>query len=131
MRATKAMKSMRRMKKAKRVSVIAKGKRARSTVFNGTKEKTRTGLTKAMLIKNKNGSFPRGSQSAEHQRLRRMWREDCSGQGPVRENEGTPAVNVWVERETSCLLFPPWLGHEVDKLVAKAGAGTEVFRDLS
>merc|ERR1712241_729537 len=64
MRATKAMKSMRRMKKAKRVSVIAKGKRARSAVFHGTKEKTRTGLTKASLIKNKSGRIVSKAASA-------------------------------------------------------------------
>ena len=32
---------------AKKVSVVAKGKRARSVVFSGNKEKTSTGLTKA------------------------------------------------------------------------------------
>merc|ERR1712187_568444 len=64
MGATKAMKSMRRMKKAKRVSVIAKGKRSRMSVFNGTKEKTYTGLTKAMLIKNKNGRIVSKKASA-------------------------------------------------------------------
>merc|ERR1712151_1334895 len=55
MKAKKAMKTMKAMKvmKAKRVSVIAKGKRARAAVFNGRKQKTQTGLTKASLIKNK------------------------------------------------------------------------------
>merc|ERR1719476_47067 len=48
-----AMKSMRRMKK--RVSIIAKGKRAKSSVFRGTKSKTVGGLTKADLVRNKNG----------------------------------------------------------------------------
>merc|ERR1719282_2277567 len=63
MRAMKAMKSMRSMKK-KRVSVIAKGKRARTSVFNGNKEKTQTGLTKAMLQKNKDGKIVSKKQSA-------------------------------------------------------------------
>merc|ERR1712079_110072 len=48
---------MRRMKKAKKVRVIAKGKMARAVVFRGTKEKTRTGLTKTMLVKNKAGKI--------------------------------------------------------------------------
>merc|ERR1711997_25675 len=56
----KAMKVM----KAKRVSVIAKGKRARASVFHGTKEKTRTGLTKASLIKNKSGRIVSKAASA-------------------------------------------------------------------
>merc|ERR1712094_141220 len=51
-----AMKAMRAMKK-KAVSKIAKGTRARSVVFRGTKEKTATGLTKSDLIKNKNGKI--------------------------------------------------------------------------
>merc|ERR1719276_667487 len=63
MRAMKAMKSMRSMKK-KRVSVIAKGKRARASVFNGNKEKTQTGLTKAMLQKNKDGKIVSKKRSA-------------------------------------------------------------------
>merc|ERR1719373_433195 len=55
---------MRRMKKAKKVSVIAKGKLARSTVFRGTKEKTKTGLDKSMLMKNKNGKIVSKKASA-------------------------------------------------------------------
>merc|ERR1719245_850527 len=61
----KAMKSaMRRMKKAKKVSVIAKGKMARASVFRGTKEKTYTGLTKTMLVKSKTGKIVSKKASA-------------------------------------------------------------------
>merc|ERR1712187_835097 len=63
------MGSMRRMKKAKRVSVIAKGKRARATVFHGTKEKTQSGMTKAMLIKNKNGRIVSKKASAHAKKV--------------------------------------------------------------
>nr|AFY23232.1 dinoflagellate viral nucleoprotein DVNP.2 [Hematodinium sp. SG-2012] len=42
-------------KKAKRVSKVAQGKRAKSSVFRGTKEKTSGGLTKSGLVKNKRG----------------------------------------------------------------------------
>merc|ERR1719230_294651 len=49
----KAMKAM----KAKKVSVIAKGKRARSVVFHGNKEKTATGLKKTDLMKSKTGKI--------------------------------------------------------------------------
>merc|ERR1719221_1789113 len=42
-------------KKAMKVSKIAKGKRAKSSVFRGSKEKTVGGLTKANLVKNKGG----------------------------------------------------------------------------
>merc|ERR1711862_439321 len=43
--------------KAKRVSVIAKGKRAKSVVFRGSKTKTSGGLSKANLTKSKTGKI--------------------------------------------------------------------------
>merc|ERR1719183_410860 len=49
------MKGMRR--KAMKKSVIAKGKRAKSSVFRGTKAKTASGLTKALLTKSKTGKI--------------------------------------------------------------------------
>ena len=53
MAATTAMKTM----KAKRVSVIAKGRLAKAVVFRGSKEKTSTGLKKADLMKTKTGKI--------------------------------------------------------------------------
>nr|AFY23225.1 dinoflagellate viral nucleoprotein DVNP.8 [Hematodinium sp. SG-2012] len=60
MKAKKAKKSGKSLgkgmkKKAKRVSKVARGKRAKSSVFRGTKEKTGGGLTKSGLVKNKVG----------------------------------------------------------------------------
>merc|ERR1712241_432061 len=52
------------MGKAKKVSVIAKGKRARASVFRGTKEKTQGGMTKAKLAKNKRGKIVSKAASA-------------------------------------------------------------------
>merc|ERR1712064_226609 len=49
------MKSMK--KKAMRKSVIAMGKRAKSSVFRGTKNKTSGGLKKSDLKKNKAGKI--------------------------------------------------------------------------
>merc|ERR1712066_352406 len=51
------MKAMKKVMKAKRVSVIAKGKNARAVVFRGSKAKTATGMTKDKLMKNKNGKI--------------------------------------------------------------------------
>merc|ERR1719377_27017 len=51
-------------RKAMKVSKIAKGKRARASVFSGRKEKTQTGLTKASLVKNKNGKIVSRKASA-------------------------------------------------------------------
>ena len=48
-----AMKAM----KKKAVSKIATGKRAKSVVFRGTKEKTSGGLAKSQLMKNKRGKI--------------------------------------------------------------------------
>ena len=48
-----AMKAM----KKKAVSKIATGKRAKSVVFRGTKEKTSGGLAKTQLMKNKRGKI--------------------------------------------------------------------------
>merc|ERR1719183_1117364 len=63
------MKGMKAMKggmkrKAMKVSKIAKGKHARAVVFAGRKEKTKTGLTKAALTKNKNGKIVSRKASA-------------------------------------------------------------------
>merc|ERR1740120_208407 len=52
------------MKKVMKVSKIAKGKRARSAVFDGRKEKTQSGLTKAQLMKNKSGRIVSKASSA-------------------------------------------------------------------
>ena len=60
----KAMRAAKAMKAMKRVSMIAKGKRARKSVFRGTKAKTYTGMTKANLMKNKNGRIVSKKASA-------------------------------------------------------------------
>eukprot|EP00405_Crypthecodinium_cohnii_P002889 CAMPEP_0194750482 /NCGR_PEP_ID=MMETSP0323_2-20130528/4543_1 /TAXON_ID=2866 ORGANISM="Crypthecodinium cohnii, Strain Seligo" /NCGR_SAMPLE_ID=MMETSP0323_2 /ASSEMBLY_ACC=CAM_ASM_000346 /LENGTH=125 /DNA_ID=CAMNT_0039666247 /DNA_START=118 /DNA_END=495 /DNA_ORIENTATION=+ len=74
MKAMKAMKTMKTMKaasgmkkamkKAMKVSVIAKGPLAKSRVFKGKKEKTVGGLTKDKLTKNKFGKVVSKSASA-------------------------------------------------------------------
>merc|ERR1712032_225253 len=56
----KAMKVM----KAKKVSKIAKGKNMRAVVFSGSKEKTKTGLTKSDLIRSKSGKIVSRKASA-------------------------------------------------------------------
>merc|ERR1719411_1182124 len=64
-KAMKAMKkAMKPMKKAMKKSSIAKGKRAKSSVFGGTKAKTSGGLTKDKLIKNKAGKVVSKAMSA-------------------------------------------------------------------
>merc|ERR1712050_821040 len=81
MKAKAAMGGVKVMK-AKRVSVIAKGKRARASVFNGTKVKTYTGLTKANLIKNKRGKIVSKAASARAKKAfassgAKAWIEAC------------------------------------------------------
>merc|ERR1712238_448385 len=47
-----------------KVSKVAQGKRAKSTVFRGSKEKTSGGLTKDKLTKNKKGKVVSKASSA-------------------------------------------------------------------
>merc|ERR1712242_119287 len=63
---TTSMKAMKGMKvmKAKRVSVIAKGKMAKAVVFRGSKVKTSGGLTKDKLVRNKSGKIVSKAASA-------------------------------------------------------------------
>merc|ERR1719444_432540 len=77
----KAMKkaAMKRTMKAKKVSKIAKGKRARSSVFHGTKAKTMSGLTKADITKNNNGKLvSKKASAAAKKKVRPEW---CEGLG--------------------------------------------------
>merc|ERR1712211_3 len=57
-------KAMKRVMKAKKVSKVAKGKRARASVLSGKKEKTMSGLTKDALKKNKAGKIVSKKASA-------------------------------------------------------------------
>ena len=56
----KAMKAMKAMKK----SVIAKGKRAKASVFRGTKLKTQSGIFKKDLMRNSQGKIVSRKASA-------------------------------------------------------------------
>merc|ERR1719365_235491 len=61
----KSMKAKKTMKKrAMKKSIIAKGKRAKSSVFRGTKVKTSSGLKKSDLVKNKRGKVVSKKKSA-------------------------------------------------------------------
>merc|ERR1712157_570460 len=62
--AMKAMKPAMKAMKAKKVSKIAKGKRARAVVFAGNKEKTSGGMTKDQLVKSKTGRIVSKKASA-------------------------------------------------------------------
>merc|ERR1719450_944927 len=54
--------------KAKKASVVAKGSRARFSVFSGSKKKTSSGLTKDKLMKNKSGKIVTKASSAAGKR---------------------------------------------------------------
>merc|ERR1719356_1891564 len=72
---------MKAMKKAKKVSIIARGSRAKSSVFSGRKQKTSGGVTKEGLIKNKNGRVVSKKQSARAKRAYaktvKPWADAC------------------------------------------------------
>merc|ERR1719158_529173 len=61
--ALKAMKTM-KVRKAKRVTKVASGKLAKAQVFRGRKEKTKSGLTRDMLMRNKRGKIVSKRKSA-------------------------------------------------------------------
>merc|ERR1719347_2308118 len=63
MKKKSAMKSMKK-KKAMKVSKIARGRGAKARVFNGSKEKTTSGLKKSDLTRNKNGKVVSKKSSA-------------------------------------------------------------------
>merc|ERR1711904_677484 len=74
MKAMKAMKAMAAMKgmkamKAMKKSKIAKGERAKASVFKGTKVKTTGGLTKSDLVKSKSGKIVSKKQQAKGKAL--------------------------------------------------------------
>merc|ERR1719343_1288254 len=79
MKMAMAMKmSMKR--KAMKKSVIAKGKRGKSSVFKGTKVKTVGGLKKADLMKNKNGKVVSKKSNAAGKKAFKMikgWNAAC------------------------------------------------------
>ena len=64
MKASSAMKAMKKLMKSKRVSVVARGHGAKSRVFKGKKEKTSGGLTKDKLTLNKHGKVVSKARSA-------------------------------------------------------------------
>merc|ERR1711985_205769 len=94
---------MRAMKK-KAVSKIAKGRFAKSVVFRGTKAKTRSGLTKSDLVKNKRGKIVTKKQHAKGKALfathAKAWvsavqkaRKALGLKGFVAIKKGTPLYN--------------------------------------
>merc|ERR1719449_411405 len=66
--------------KAKRVSVIAKGTRAKASVFAGHKQKTLSGLSKSALMKNKAGKIVTKAQHAAGKKSYKnvsAWTKSC------------------------------------------------------
>merc|ERR1719190_94387 len=72
---------MKKAMKAKRVSIVAHGARAKSSVFSGRKEKTSGGVTKAGLVKNKSGKVVSKKMSAQgkkvYARTIKAWADAC------------------------------------------------------
>ena len=95
--ARKTAKKTTKKKKAKRVSKIAKGKRAKSSVFRGTKTKTSGGLTKDKLIKNKNGKVVSKAASASSKKRyaksgASAWAKACSAARSALKIKGFCAI---------------------------------------
>merc|ERR1719321_990207 len=98
MKAMKAKTSMKAMKtkKAKRVSKIATGPRAKVAVFLGRKEKTKGGLTREMLMRNKRGKIVSKRSSAagkKHYGNIKAWTEACVKARSTLNLKGFVAIN--------------------------------------
>merc|ERR1719273_430339 len=90
--------TMKAMKKAKKVSVIARGKLAKVAVFNGRKAKTVGGLTKDALIKSKGGKIVGKAASARAKKAfaqspLKKWCEACKTARKALKITGFCAVN--------------------------------------
>merc|ERR1740130_1437785 len=95
-RTMKATKARKVMKKAKRVTKIARGRFARSLVLRGKKEKTVGGLTREMLIKNKRGKVVSKRASANGKRSYKRiesWVEACMAARDSLKVQGFVAIN--------------------------------------
>merc|ERR1712032_220412 len=102
------------MKKAMK-SQVAKGKRAKSSVFRGTKAKTSGGLTKDMLMKNKKGKVvsKKASAAAWPERLRRCRRQVRTGPGAVCQGQVSLPGLRWGRPDLPCyswLFTEAWPG---------------------
>merc|ERR1712039_124440 len=75
-----AMKGMKAMKRAKKVSIIARGRLAKVAVFKGKKVKTVGGLTKETLTKSKTGKIVSKAASAR-----------------AKKNWATSALKKWID----------------------------------
>merc|ERR550534_1886458 len=111
-KATKSMKKKGTMKrrKAMKVSKIAKGKRAKSSVFRGRKAKTSGGLKKQDLIKSKSGKVvskkmsDRAKLAFKKNGLAKWFLEE-SGKGPFK-------LDIFLfPQEKKLLRIPPVSGH--------------------
>merc|ERR1719305_129808 len=92
--ATAPMKGMRR--RAMKKSIIAKGKRGKSSVFRGTKVKTSGGLKKTDLMRNKNGKVVSKKSSAAGKKAYakiREWTDAVSKARKALSLRGFVAVN--------------------------------------
>ena len=93
----KAMKAMKKgmQAKKKRVSKVAKGKRAKYLVFKGTKERTVSGLTKEDIVRSKSGKLVSRKKSALGKKFDRVkgWREAVMKARAVMGMRGFVAMN--------------------------------------
>merc|ERR1712113_952881 len=90
--------TMKAMKKVKKVSIIAKGKRAKVAVFNGKKAKTVGGLTRETLVKSKRGKIVSKKASASAKKAfkesaLKKWSDACQKARKQLGIKGFCAVN--------------------------------------
>merc|ERR1712013_384845 len=114
------------------VSVIAKGKRGKSSVFAGHKQRTTGGLTKDKLTRNKNGKIVSKAASAQGKKLwvkngLKAWadavraaRKDLKCKGFVAIGGKTPAGKA-LYAKAKALLKRAFLGRSLAQTVDRRG----------
>lgn len=91
----KKMASMKKRKMAVRKTIIAKGKRAKTAVFSGKKEKTVGGLKKSDLTTNKAGKVVSKKQS-ERAKSSKMYKRILAWAGAVKQARKSLGVKGFV-----------------------------------
>ena len=102
----KAMRAAKAMKAMKRVSKFAKGRFAKSVVFRGTKTATSGGLTKANLMKNKNGKIVSKKANANGKKAYARIKGWTAAVTKAR-NAGMRPFAPWTSRVCGLAMCPP------------------------
>merc|ERR1712190_237853 len=111
------------------VSKIAKGKMSKAVVFKGGKEKTKSGLTKAMLIKSKSGKIVTKKQSAAGKKAYKNIQGWTKAVQQAKKALGVTGFRLWEVRQLQarpCMPRPKQSNKEREHKLAACGPSWKV-----